>query len=117
MEPPRIDKYSFGEIVVDGISYNRDLVILPSGVFSNWWRLEGHKLHMEDIEDYLSKAVIDVLVIGTGINGVMKVTEEVLVEMKARGIEVVALRTPEACNLYNELRNRKRVMGVFHLTC
>ncbi len=117
MGPPKIDKYSFGEIVIDGIRYESDVVILPEGVFSDWWRLEGHKLHLEDIREYLSKAVIDVLVVGTGASGIMKVMDEVMLEMRARGIEVIALPTGEACKVYNDLSTKKRVMGVFHLTC
>lgn len=114
---PKIDKYVFGEIVIDGVTYSSDLVITPEGVFPNWWRIEGHRLHFEDVEEYLSKVVIDVLVIGTGSSGLMKVGEEVLRELKARGIEVIVLPSKDACEAYNKLKDHKRVMGVFHLTC
>ncbi len=117
MGAPKIEGYSFGEIIIDGVKYKSDVVISPAGVFPNWWRLEGLKLQMEDLKEYLSKAVVDVLIVGTGASGLMKVSGEVEKEMKVRGIELIALPTGEACKLYNELRDRKRVMGVFHLTC
>ncbi|MCS7233663.1 MAG: MTH938/NDUFAF3 family protein [Synergistetes bacterium] len=117
MTPPKIEKYKFGTIVIDGIEYKSDVVVTPEGVFSDWWRIEGHKLHFEDIEEFLSKSVIDVLIVGTGASGIMKVTEDLLKELKARGIEVIALPSQEACEIYNKLKDRKRVMGVFHLTC
>ncbi|MBC7238598.1 MAG: hypothetical protein H5T71_00675, partial [Chloroflexi bacterium] len=71
----------------------------------------------EDIREYLSKTVVDMVVVGTGANGLMKVTEEVLKELKARGIEIVVLPSHKACEVYNKLKDEKRVMGVFHLTC
>ncbi|MCD6363351.1 MAG: Mth938-like domain-containing protein [Synergistetes bacterium] len=117
MGAPKIDSYSFGEIIIDGVKYKSDVVVSPVGVFPNWWRLEGHKLQLEDLKDYLSKVVIDVLIAGTGASGLMKVSDEVRREMRARGIELIALPTDDACKLYNELREHKRVMGVFHLTC
>lgn len=117
MAPPKIESYRFGAINIDGVEYKSDVVVTPEGVFPNWWRIEGHKLHFEDIEQFLSKSVIDILVVGTGASGVMKVTEELLRELKARGIEVIALPSGEACEVYNRLKDQKRVMGVFHLTC
>lgn len=117
MVPPKIESYRFGAITIDGIEYKSDVVVTPEGVFSDWWRIEGHKLYFEDIERFLSKSIIDVLVIGTGASGVMKVTEELLKELKARGIEVIVLPSGEACGVYNKLKDKKRVMGVFHLTC
>jgi len=47
---PNIDYYDFGVIIVDGRKYSRDLIITPKRIISNWWRVEGHKLCLEDLK-------------------------------------------------------------------
>lgn len=49
-----IDSYQFGQIVIDGVSYNSDCIILGDSVQSNWWRKKGHLLSAEDIEIVLT---------------------------------------------------------------
>jgi len=70
-----IDSYEFGRIVVDGQAYTSDLIILPDRVDAGWWRKEGHNLCVEDIEQAMS-ANPDVLVVGTGADGLMKVPDD-----------------------------------------
>ena len=112
-----IDSYSFGEIKVDGVRYTRDLIILPSGVKPNWWRREGHRLCIEDLEEVLEERP-EVLVIGTGYSGLMRVPEELIRRLREMGIEVVAQRTGEAWKTYNRLLGEgRRVAAALHLTC
>ncbi|MET1159563.1 MAG: Mth938-like domain-containing protein [Thermoprotei archaeon] len=114
---PRINSYRFGYIVVDKEEYTRDLIITPSDVKPNWWRIEGHRLQLDDIREYLDIDV-DAVVIGTGYDGLMRVDEEVIEHYRKRGIEVYVSNTREAVNKYNELVEKgKRVLGMFHLTC
>jgi hypothetical protein len=39
-----IESYQFGKIVVDGVSYSSDVVILGNAVQDNWRRIHGHVL-------------------------------------------------------------------------
>jgi len=112
----RIESYSFGRIVVSGREYSRDLIILPGKVRENWWRKEGHRLCLEDLEDVL-KEEVEVLVIGTGYYGMMEVPEDVRKELERRGIEVVIERTRRACDIFNKLSGSKKVAAALHLTC
>jgi len=115
--PPKVEAYSFGEMIIDGRRYTSDVIIRPDGVLDNWWRREGHKLHMEDLEKAL-EVEPEVLVIGTGYSGLMKVPRELLEELKERGIEVVVEETRRAWRTYNELASSgRKVVGAFHLTC
>ena len=59
-----IDSYGFGEIVVDGQRYTSDVIIYPDRVDSSWWRKEGHRLSIEDLEDIV-KAKPETLIVGT----------------------------------------------------
>lgn len=116
---PRIESYGFGRMVVDGEEYTRDLVISWKGVEnSSWWRKEGHALHLEDLRDVIERTEPEVLVVGTGYYGFMEVREEVREYLRERGIELVAGKTGEVYEKFNELVERgARVLGAFHLTC
>lgn len=113
-----IESYSFGRIVIDGKSYNKDIIVTTRGVIPNWWRRQGHKLTVEDLEGYINFN-LDVLVIGTGYYGIMRVPEEVIEELKERGVkEVIVKPTKEACKIFNEfLRKKVKVVAALHLTC
>jgi len=50
---PRIEHYDFGRIVIDEVSFNKDVILLPDRIISNWWRKEGHRLCMDDIKEVL----------------------------------------------------------------
>ncbi|RLE92202.1 MAG: hypothetical protein DRN04_10905 [Thermoprotei archaeon] len=34
---PRVERYSFREIVIDGKLYTKDLIITPTRIKLNWW--------------------------------------------------------------------------------
>ncbi len=113
----KIDYYDFGIIVINGKEYHHDVVITPKGIYSDWWRLEGHRLQLPDVRDFLAEEV-DAVVIGTGYNGLMRVDREVIDVFSRRGTEVYVARTKEAVEIYNKLVDEgKKVMAFLHLTC
>jgi len=111
-----IDKYSFGSIVVDGVSYHSDIKIIDGKVISNWWRREGHSICKEDVEDVI-RAKPEVFIMGTGCYGILKIPGEFQKLMESLNIELVAEKTDKACTIYNELSKNKRVSFGAHLTC
>mgnify|MGYP001046035465 CR=1 FL=1 len=113
---PRIESYRFGQIVVDGRRYTSDLIIFPDRVQPDWWREEGHSLSQADIWEVFADPP-EVLVIGLGAMGCMRVPEETLAALQKAGIEVMALPTQRACEAYNELAGSKKVVAALHLTC
>lgn len=113
----RIEKYSFGKMVVDGVTYTRDLKIFPDRIKPEWWRKQGHLLQVEDIEDILEYKP-EVLVVGKGAFGFMKISPEVERKLESLGIELIAEKTGDAAGTFNRLVVEKRkVCGAFHLTC
>jgi len=115
--PPMIDKYEFGQIVVDGQTYESDVIILPDGVVMGDWECrEEHVLHPKDVKSVL-KAAPEVVVIGQGSVKNMRVLPETKERLKATGIEVLAFKTAKACETYKELRNQRKVAAVLHVTC
>jgi hypothetical protein len=117
VKQPLIDHYDFGEIVVGGREYTHDIVIHPEGILSNWWRIEGHRLQLADVKDFLGMKV-DVVIIGTGYDGVMRVDDEVVEAFKKLGSEVYVLRSRQAVRKYNEeVSKGRRTLLFIHLTC
>ncbi len=116
MSAPKIDAYHFGEIVIDGRHYRRDVIIFPDRVQANWWREEGHSLSPADLWDVV-QARPDVLVIGQGSAGRMDVPATTRQWLEEQGIQVIAQPTAQAVNTYNALREKKRVIAALHLTC
>ncbi len=113
---PRIENIRFGKITIDGYAYHRDVIILPDRVLPSWWRVEGHLLSYEDLQQALSDPP-ELLVIGTGIFGRMRVPEEVQKKVQEEGIEMSILATREACELYNQMLENKWVSAALHITC
>jgi hypothetical protein len=111
----RIERYSFGHIVVDGEEATNDVIVLPARVVHNWWRRDGHSLVLDDLSDVLDE-LPPRLVVGTGAYGRMRPDPEALRQLHERGIEVEALPTEEAVRRYGEL-DAARTAAALHLTC
>jgi hypothetical protein len=112
-----IDSYKFGEIVIDGISYSSDCLIVGDSIRANWWRKQGHLLVPEDLQPVIA-AKPSVLVVGCGASGMMKVSEETRQALQLQNIELIALDTNEAVTRFNELTQKGvNVAAALHLTC
>lgn len=114
---PHIASYSFGRMEIDGAVYGKDIIILPDGaVLSPWWRREGHRLEIADI-DRLVSADPDIIVAGTGASGLMKPAPDLAEFLAQRSIEFIAQPTAEAVQTYNRLFADRKTGACFHLTC
>jgi hypothetical protein len=111
----KIDHYSFGRLVVDGVEYNKDVIILPERVRAEWWRKDGHGLALEDFDDVIDELPAH-LIVGTGAHGQMKPDPRTLSELETRGISVDALPTGDAVDRYGQLDPRTTAAAL-HLTC
>lgn len=114
-----IESYDFGLIVIKGRRYTSDVIVFPERVIESWWRKEGHRIYVEDLKEILDREPRpEVLVVGTGYYGIVKISPEVETVLKSEGIELVAQPTKEACQTFNKLlKSNRRVAGAFHLTC
>ena len=112
-----IENYNFGKILINGKEYNSDLIIFRDYIYDSWWRKEGHNLCFDDIKEIINKKP-DVLIIGTGYFGLMKVSKELIENIKSSGIkQVMVKKTGDACTEYNKLYKKNNLIAAFHLTC
>ena len=111
-----IDSYQFGLIVVNGKKYTSDIIIFPDSVKDSWWRKTGHELCLKDITEVITGNP-EVLVVGTGASGLMKVLPEVRQSIETQGIKLIVEATDKACKIYNQLCHSQRVAATLHITC
>ena len=114
----KIEKCSFGSITIDDRTYQSDLIIYPDGTIQDaWWRKKSHLLSEDDIESLIEKEP-EIIVVGTGVNGLMKPEKGLAEYLLKKGIEFVCAPNNEAINILNRLfDSHKRVGACFHLTC
>lgn len=122
-----IDSYEFGGMVINGKRCTSDVIVFPERIIDGWWRKEGHRLHVEDLEEIVKhKPKPEVLILGTGYYGLVKVSPAVKNTLKSQGIELIAQPTREATQTFNKLlqnnllaskSKRKVIAGAFHITC
>jgi hypothetical protein len=112
---PRVEQYSFGRVFVDGEEQTRDVIVLPDRVLTGWWRADGHRLVLADLEAVIEE-LPERLVVGTGAYGRMHPESAALDELRQRGVQVEALPTAEAVRRYGEL-DPSRTAAALHLTC
>ncbi|RZB30446.1 MAG: hypothetical protein SRB1_02726 [Desulfobacteraceae bacterium Eth-SRB1] len=112
-----IETCSFGIIVVEGKKYTSDLIIYPDGRVEDYWRRKrGHNLSSEDIKK-LIESCPEVIVAGTGVNGLMRPDYKLEKLLHKKGITFISEPNRNAMEIYNELSSGKRVGACFHLTC
>ncbi len=111
-----IDSYHFGQIVINGKKYTSDVIIFPDRVRGNWWRKTGHQLSLEDIAEVITQKP-DVLIVGTGASGLVRVLPEVQPEVETQDIKLIVEATDKACHTYNHLSQSQKVVAALHLTC
>ena len=112
-----IGSYHFGRITIDKRDYDKDVVLVPPDVIAPWWRQQGHRLGVADLQSVFAYKP-ETLVIGTGAYGAMEVTEETKRELRDAAVQIEVLPTPAACDRFNALvAEGRRVAAALHLTC
>ncbi len=118
---PRIKHLSWGRIEVEGKDKPyRDAKLFPGGSREWDWRETGTQhvpgIQPADVLELLEHGATEVI-LSKGMYQQLHVCPETLQMLKERGIITHILQTKEAVRLYNELREKKSVGGLFHTTC
>jgi len=111
-----IDNYQFGKITINGRLYQKDLIIFPDQILSNWRREQGHLLHIYDLKIVISKQP-KTIIIGTGMFGRMRVPQQTRIYLESAGIEVIVHKTNLACQVFNQRKAEGHIIAALHLTC
>lgn len=110
-----IEEYKIGMFKIDGKTYVYDIKIADK--VRHWPDREGYELKIQNIQDLINKKPA-ILVIGTGANGMMNVSEEIKEILYAHKIKFFIEKNPKAVELYNQyLKEKKNICGIFPATC
>jgi hypothetical protein len=112
---PRIESALFGSFIIDGRKYESDVVVSWNGEVKD--RPKSHEFTNAELNSILMSDP-EVVVVGTGHSGVLKVAHDAEVTARLGGVEMVVKSTPQAVQEYHKFaRLGKRVVAVLHSTC
>lgn len=117
----KIEGTSFGDITIDGRTYDHDVVIRLDGDIVKRKKKLSKKLYgtshvvSKDEAQFVFEKGAGLLVVGSGQQGNVRLSPEAEAWLGKKGCEVVIQPTPEALRAFNEARGKK--IGLFHVTC
>jgi hypothetical protein len=126
---PRIDRTAFGSITIEGTDFEHDVTIRLNGRPEKRKKKLSKAVYPQDTlkgcgtshiislaeAEHIFETGAERLIIGTGQNGMVKLSDEAADYFKHRDCQVKLLRTPTAIEAWNEAKGA--VIGLFHVTC
>ncbi len=113
----RVEEYEFGRIVIDGRTYTSDVIVHRDGVEEGWWRKEGHRVTLKDIDPIINLDP-EIVVFGKGANSRVRIDREVKEHLEKRNIEVFESDSYDAIKIFESfLRKGRKAVLAIHLTC
>ena len=110
----------FGVVEIDGRQYERDVVVMRDRV------QRRHKKASRPLRDRYGHTPLSLaepipwachrLIVGTGADGALPITDEVVAEAERRGVELIAVPTPDACRLLSRA-DLEDTAVILHVTC
>lgn len=119
---PYINSTKFGEVVIDSKKYSQVLIVGEAVLEREFGKLERlfgttHRIGDWEIKELL-KGEPEIVVVGTGQDGILQGDHGFLDAMQEKGIEVIAAKTPQAITVFNQkVRGGRRVNALIHTTC
>lgn len=117
---PGITHLSWGHLEVEGHRHFKDAKLFPGGAKEWNWNETGtdHSPGVQpaDVAELLAHGA-EVIILSKGMHEELHVRPETLDMLKHKGVAVHVLQTEAAVKMYNELREKKQVAGLFHTTC
>lgn len=117
----KIDSTSFGDITIDGRTYDHDVIIRLNGDIVKRKKKLSKKLYgtshvvSKDEAEFVFEKGCGLLVLGSGQEGNVRLSPEAEAWFARKGCKVVIQPTPGALRVFNEARGKK--IGLFHVTC
>jgi len=117
----KIDKLTFGSIVVEGKKYHRDVLIFADGTVKKrkggFLMFGSHKIKKQELEE-LSQGQPETIIIGTGTNGAAHIAPEAESWAKGKNLSLLIQPSYDAIARLNELgEQKKKVAALIHITC
>ncbi len=118
----KIGGTKFGEITIDGKTYDHDVLISLSGEVSKRKKKLSKKVYStshivsRDEAKYVHEKGCEELILGTGQDDNVRLSPEAAEYFAGKDCAVIAKPTPGAIEAFNKSKARKKI-GLFHVTC
>jgi hypothetical protein len=112
---------SFGDITIDGRTYDHDVIIRLDGDIVKRKKKLSKKFYgtshvvSKDEAEFVFEKGSRLPVLGSGQEGNVRLSPEAEAWLAKKGCKVVIQPTPEALRAFNEARGKK--ISLFHVTC
>ncbi len=119
-----VQEFDWGRFVIyqqthdlEGKGAGKDIFVF-NGKVKPWQSRKGHRLKPKMVACIKGQA-IDVLVIGSGVHGALKIPQKTRTAILTEGVqELIIEKTPQACRVFNRLTQEgKQVALLAHGTC
>jgi hypothetical protein len=118
---PRIDRTRFGSITLEGNVYRHDVLIRLDGEvqvrpkeLSKAVYGTSHTISLAEAQQVYQEGA-ERLIVGTGLTGVTKLSDEAAEHFESQGCHVDRYPTRRAIKAWNEAEGA--VISLFHITC
>ncbi|HAK47488.1 MAG TPA: hypothetical protein DCO79_16405 [Spirochaeta sp.] len=109
-----IESVSMGKLLFKGKVSRSDTIVYSDHMNTKWWIESRTTIEPVDLEDVF-KAEPEVVVVGLGFMMPIRISDEAVEAMKAKGIEVHVDKAEKAAELFNKFSSSKKTVGLFHL--
>jgi Uncharacterized conserved protein len=117
----KVDKFSFGSIVIDGRKHHKDVLIFADGAVKErrggFLMFGSHNIKREEIEE-LARGEPEIIIIGIGTSGKASLATGVEGWAAEKNLNLIVQPSYEAVTKLNELtEQKKKVAALLHITC
>ena len=110
----RINSTKFGEIEINGKTHFSDVIIFWDGIIE--YREKDKVVHIDEFKKIIDRKV-NIIIIGTGQEGTMTVSNKVREMARYMKIKLVEMQSPYAIELFNAYASQHRaVAAIIHTT-
>lgn len=118
---PHVDSTEFGAIIIDGITHEKDILIRLDGAIKKRKKElskavygTSHIISLDEAKHVYEKGA-EMLIIGSGHEGMIKLSAEAEEYFQKKNCTVEIIPTPVAAKYWNKVK--KNAIGLFHITC
>lgn len=117
----KIEKFSFGSIVIEGKKYRRDVLIFADGTVKRrrggFLMFGSHKIKKKEIEE-LIQGQPETIIVGTGTDSAANIAPNVESWAEGNNLNLLVQPSYNAVAKLNELTGQnKQVAALIHITC
>ena len=117
---PQITSNSWGKLEIEGVGTVKDAKLWPGGGRSWDWTENGtdHRPGIQPADaDELIEHGAKTIILSRGRSGALRVRQETVDAISAKGVEVIVLSTEKAIAEYNKRADKEPVGALIHSTC